>query len=104
MSKRFKWTERKDTVLVQAIEANPQNKTKAFKIVAEQLKVSYYAPKNRWYNHLSNPESKHYVGCKITLLSSAIRYDNRTKESKYVQPEKMKKSIWQKIKNLLEIK
>lgn len=104
MKKKFKWTAREDKVLVQAIEANPNNKCKAFKLVAEKLKVGESVPKNRWYNHLSNPESKHYVGCKVTLLSSAVRYDNRTRESKYAQPEKMKKSIWQKVKNLLGIK
>lgn len=103
MKKRFKWTAREDKVLVQAIEANPQNKAKAFNIVAEKFKVGFSVPRNRWYNHLSNPESKHYVGCKVTLLSSAIRYDNRTRKSKYQQPVKMKKSIWDKIKSLLKL-
>ena len=59
-----------------------------------------------WYQHLSNPESKSYIGGSCFIgVSIEKRYKNRkicTKKSKQV-PEPHKKSLWRKLLKLLGI-
>lgn len=104
MKKRKRWTTEEDKILVQAIKANPHNKEKAFKTAAKKLDRDNHSCKYRWYYYLSNPESKYYVGCLFTLIGTRSRLDNRTNESKYITPVKIKLSLWDRIKSLLSIK
>lgn len=101
---RTRWTKEEDKILVRAIKANPHNKEKAFRKAATKLKNrDAKSCSNRWYKMLSNPESKHYVGCMFTMIGIASRLDNRTlnREGAHVTPVKTKKSLWSKIKELL---
>lgn len=101
--KRKKWTAEEDETLVQAIKANPHNKAKAFREASEKVGRSAKCCSNRWYQALSNPEHKSYVGCMFTMLSVSSRLDNRTvnREKVHITPTKTKKSLWTKIKALL---
>lgn len=100
---RTRWTKEEDKILVKAVKANPHNKAKAFREAAKKVNHSAKCCSNRWYNYLSNPESKHYVGCMFTLLSAASKLDNRTvnREGVHATPTKTPKGLWSKIKKLL---
>jgi hypothetical protein len=106
MSTKQRWTKQEDKILVQAIKANPQNKAKAFRIASSKVNRSVSACTFRWYYFLSNPESKYYVGCMFTLLGHTSKLENRVvnKVNSKITPEPIKKSIWTKIKNILNIK
>lgn len=101
MAERKKWTKEEDDILVQAIKANPHNKAEAFRIASKKMERDVTSCSNRWYRHLSNPESKSYAGCMFTLIGHSSRLDNRTIATNNVQPIKTNKSLWGKIKKLL---
>lgn len=101
MAERKKWTKEEDDILVQAIKANPHNKSEAFRIASKKMERNVTSCSNRWYSCLSNPESKSYVGCMFTLIGHSSRLDNRTMATNNVQPIKTNKSLWGKIRNLL---
>ena len=104
MTKRTRWTTEEDKILVQAIKANPHNKAEAFRYAATKLENrDARSCSNRWYMQLSNPESKHYVGCIFTMIGIASRLDNRTsnREGVHITPVKTKRGLWSKIKTLL---
>lgn len=105
MAIRNKWTPEEDKILVQAIKANPYNKTKVFKEVSKKVNHSVMSCSTRWYTILSNPESKHYVGCLFTTIGIRSHYDNRgTKlDSSITASIKNKKGLWAKIKTLLNL-
>ena len=102
---RTKWTEEEDEILVQAIKANPHNKAEAFREVASKIDRSEAAISYRWYQSLSNPESKHYVGCMFTMVGISSRLDNRTvnRDGVNITPVKTKRGLWSKIKTLLDL-
>lgn len=109
MKERPRWTTEEDKILVQAIKANPQNKEEAFKKAAKKLNRTKAACSNRWYQTLSNPYNKKYVGCAFTLIGHRNRLNNRTqyiptKDNQLYKPEKVKTSLWSKIKELLNLK
>lgn len=103
MRKKVKWTKEEDEILVQAIKANPHNKAEAFREVAGKIKRSAKCCSNRWYGQLSNPESKHYVGCMFTMIGITSKLDNRTvnRPKVHITPTKTKKGLWAKVKALL---
>ncbi len=104
--KRRRWTEEEDKILVQAIKANPHNKQYAFRIVSERINHSPKSCSIRWYKVLSNPYSKHYVGCTFTMVGMASNLVNRTvdREGVHITPTKIKKTIWNKIQRILGLK
>lgn len=55
---------------------------------------------NRWYQALSNPEHKSYVGCMFTMVGVSSRLDNRTvnREKVHITPTKTKRGLWTKDK------
>ena len=104
MSTRNKWTEEEDKILVQAIKANPHNKAQAFRTAASQVNHSVKCCSNRWYQHLSNPESKYYIGTTVfTMIGMKSRLDNRTinRDGVHITPTRAEKGLWSKIKSLL---
>lgn len=103
MAKRTKWTVEEDEILVQAIKVNPHNKAKAFREVSEKVGRSAKCCSNRWYQALSNPKHKSYVGCMFTMVGVSSRLDNRTvnREKVHITPTKTKRGLWAKIKDLL---
>lgn len=106
MTTRIRWTKEEDKVLVRAIKANLHNKAKAFVLAAKKVNHSKESCQSRWYNKLSNPEDKHYVGCMFTMLCSSSKLENRTVSipGSYITPTKIKRGLWSKIKKLLGIK
>ena len=101
---RTKWTKEEDKILVQAVKANPHNKAEAFRYAATKLENrDAKSCSNRWYMQLSNPESKHYVGCMFTMIGVTSKLDDRTvnREGVHVTPTKTPKGLWSKIKKLL---
>ena len=101
---RTKWTKEEDEILVQAIKANPHNKAEAFRYAATKLENrDAKSCSNRWYMQLSNPESKHYVGCMFTMIGVTSKLDNRTvnRDKVHITPTKIKKGLWAKVKALL---
>lgn len=100
---RTKWTKEEDKILVQAVKANLHNKSKAFRAASKKVNHNEVSCSCRWYSQLSNPESKHYVGCMFTMIGIASRLDNRTsnREGVHVTPIKTKRGLWNKIKVLL---
>lgn len=105
MKQYKRWTKEEDEILVQALKANPHNKAKVFKLVATKINRTVGAISYRWYNYLSNPYSKHYVGCMFTMLGHTSKMDNRTisREPYHTIPKPIKKGIWNKIKKLLKL-
>ena len=108
MKERKRWTAEEDKILVQAIKANPQNKEEAFRKVAKKTNRSSASCSQRWYSILSNPYHKKYVGCAFTLVSSRKKSINRTtyvdSKDNIHKPEKLKSGLWNKIKQLLNLK
>lgn len=102
MVKRVKWTKEEDEILVQAIKANPHNKQEAFRKASEEIGRSAKCCSNRWYQALSNPEHKAYVGCIVTMISRASNLDNRTinRDYTHITSKKTKKNLWAKVKAL----
>lgn len=102
-NKYARWTKEEDEILVQAIQDNPHNKAQAFRTTSIRLNRDIKSCSNRWYQALSNPESRHYVGCMFTLIGVSSHLDNRTtnRENARIIPSKTNKSIWSKIKRLL---
>lgn len=100
---RTRWTKEEDEILVQAVEANPHNKSQAFREASEKVGRSVKCCSNRWYQALSNPTSKHYVGCMFTMVGAASKLDNRTvnRDGAHITPTKTPKGLWSKIKKLL---
>lgn len=100
---RTKWTKEEDEILVQAIKANPHNKAKAFREVAEKVNHSEKCCSGRWYKILSNPKHKKYVGCMFTMIGITSKLDNRTvnRDKVHITPTKTKKGLWAKVKALL---
>lgn len=100
-----KWTAEEDNMLVQAVKENPDNLSRGFREVAEKTGRTVGAISFRWYVHLSNPESKHYVGSRCFInMGEKKKYPNR---KNYVEgysnqkPEKSTKTIWRKFLRIL---
>lgn len=101
-----KWTKEEDNILVQAVKANPHNKAQAFRQASKEIHRSFGACCQRWYSVLGNPENKKYVGTCFTMLGEASSLCNRSihRYGVHVIPMRHKKSIWETIKNLLNLK
>lgn len=82
---RTKWTKEEDEILVQAIEANPHNKAKAFREAAEKVNHSEKCCSSRWYKVLSNKritmESRNIT---LTLEKAKEWYNSGSAELKEV--------------------
>lgn len=105
--KRKKWTTEEDNMIVQAVKDNFDNLQKGFREVAEKLGRTKKAVQYRWYEKLSNPESKAYVGSSCFIGFGIEKcYSNRKNYyegySKQ-EPEKSAPSFWSRILKLLGI-
>lgn len=101
--KRRRWTEEDDEILKKEVEKCPYAKETAFREASKKLDRTVSACHIRWYAELSNPESKHYVGCVFTLLAEKAVTVNRTTNTLHSNPIKPKKGFWNRIKEMLGI-
>ena len=102
-TKKRKWTEEEDEILKKEVEKYPYAKTTAFRKASKKLDRTVSACHIRWYAELSNPESKHYVGCVFTLLAKKAATVNRTTNTLHSNLIKPKKGFWNRIKERLGI-
>ena len=102
-TKKRKWTEEEDEILKKEVEKYPYAKTTAFRKASKKLDRTVSACHIRWYAELSNPESKHYVGCVFTLLAKKAATVNRTTNTLHSNLIKPKKGFWNRIKEMLGI-
>lgn len=73
MSTCRKWTEAEESRLLRQVKAFPQNLTRCFLIVAEELDRTPGAVANHWYSSLSKkPESAAFL-----MISTHHKYFNR---------------------------
>lgn len=97
MARNAKWTVEEDTILVQAIQANPQNLSQAFRVVAEKLGRTPEAVSQRWYH-----DTRLTAYC-FTTISPQKKMKNRkifTSQNEINAPSKTSKSFWKKLKRL----
>ena len=102
-TKKRRWTEEEDKILKKEVEKRPYAKETAFRKASKKLDRTVSACHIRWYAELSNPESKHYVGCVFTLLAKKAATINRTTNTLHSNPIKPKKGFWNRIKEMLGI-
>lgn len=99
MKKSSKWTEEERNILIQAVQANPHNLQEAFRQAEKKLDRTNIAISNCWYYKLKR-ESVCFVtvSSKKKLENGKIHFkDNHSK------PTNSNKSIWDKIKSLLNL-
>lgn len=107
-----RWTKEEEDILVKTVQENPHNLTQCFKEVSAKIERSESGVLHHWYAVLSNPKSKKYVGTTFLMLSRKEMLKDRkifkvsaTGYCPNIEPIKQKKlTLWEKIKNLLNIK
>ena len=99
-----RWTAEEDQVLTTLIKEHFSNKQVAFKKASEEIGRNPKACSQRWYSVLSNPTSPHYVGTAFLSISEKRMVRNRTTKSTIIPETSVKKSLFQKLLNLLKIK
>lgn len=108
MKTRKRWTHEEDEMLIQAVKDNFDNLIKGFRKVSEITGRTVNGVAYRWYQVLSNPENKNYIGSSC-FISFGIekRYANRKNYyegfSKQ-EPKKQSPSLWKRICRILGIK
>lgn len=102
MTKRKYWTDEENKVLVQAIEAYPQNISKAFREVSKDLNRTEAACRVHWYKVLSPSNDPSKLKVSFMVVSPNAVYNNR-KSGKGIQSKSIKCSLWTKIKRLLKL-
>lgn len=102
MSTKKRWTKEEEEILVQAVKANPHNLSKAFREVAEKLGRTETAVNIQWYTKIRSRSI-----CFVT-----VSQDKKFKNGKNYVPEcghinsptPSNKTLWEKLKALLEWK
>lgn len=102
MTKRKYWTDEENKVLVQAIEAYPQNISKAFREVSKDLNRTEAACRVHWYKVLAPSQDPSKLKVSFMVVSPNAIYNNR-KSGKDIQSKSIKCSLWTKIKRLLKL-
>jgi len=107
MTTRKKWTAEEDKLIVQAVKNNFDNLAKGFREVAKEIGRTPGAVTTRWYQVLSNPENKGYIGSSCFIgFGTDKRYPNRKNYREGYskqEPEKSAPSFWGRILKLLGI-
>lgn len=90
-----KWTKEADKKLVKAVKDNPYNRREAFRQVAQELNLSFYAVQKHWY-------TKDFEVCTLAFSPKKM-FKNRTS---YVEgkntyaPTTPKNRFWNRIKEI----
>ena len=100
MAKGVKWTDEENSILVQAITANPHNLSEAIREASKNLNRTYKACKQHWYLALSPRNNPTKVGISFISIGSESIYKNR-KNSGNALSEPEKNTLWSRIKKFL---
>ncbi len=88
-----KWTEEEDELLLQQVKNNPQNLSRCFLSVAQNIDRSQGAVANHWYQVVSKrPDTM----CFFT--ASSKHFSRNRKNGKGVE---INRSIWQRFLNII---
>lgn len=102
MSTKKKWTKEEEEILVQAVKANPHNLSKTFREVAEKLGRTEVAVRLQWYTKIKSRSI-----CFVTV-SQGKKFKNGKNyvpECGHINsPTPSNKTLWEKLKALLEWK
>ena len=102
MSTKKRWTEEEEKILVQAVKANPHNLSKAFREVAKKLGRTEGAVNIQWYTKIRSRSI-----CFVTV-SQGKKFKNGKNyvpECGHINsPTPSNKTLWEKLKALLEWK
>lgn len=98
MRTRKRWTEEEETILVQAIQANPLNIKEACRQASLKINRTTGACIYRWYYIISSTNNNAGVGF-LTVSPKGVVKNRKNKGT----IEKKRISIWRKIKKFLNI-
>lgn len=103
MAKR-RWTTEEEDILVQAVQAHPQNLSDCFRLVASRLNRTERAVTLHWYMSL-NVSANPRVGTLFMTISDHSLYINRKNyyNGVTVRPSTYNEEQWERIKELLNI-
>ena len=104
MTTKRRWTEEEDTLLVQAITANPNNIKEALMQVSKTLNRTFYACNFRWYNVVSLTQNQTKTNTLFMTVGSKTVYKNRKNSSNNSITKPVKSNLWNTIKKFLKIK
>lgn len=90
------WTEEEKGLLIEAVKDNPQNYSKAFREVAEQIGRSVMAVSSYWYNVLS----KHQGVWMAIVAENKMVPNRKILRGNSDNTSVTTMSLWQKIKKL----
>lgn len=102
MNTKKKWTKEEEEILVQAVKANPHNLSKTFREVAKKLGRTEVAVNLQWYTKIRSRSI-----CFVTV-SQGKKFKNGKNyvpECGHINsPTPSNKTLWEKLKALLEWK
>lgn len=102
MAKR--WASNEDKILIDAVKKHHTNRQMAFREASKLLGRSVRACAIRWYDTLSNPKSKGYIGVVFMSISSRSMMTNRSSNVRTnISERKMLHTLWIKLKSLLKL-
>ena len=103
MANKKRWTKEEEEILVQAIQANPHNISKALRTAGATINRSFKACQFHWYGVLSPKNNPNKIGISFVSIGPNTIYKNRKNSgNSTAQPEK--NTLWTKIKKLIGLK
>lgn len=90
-----KWTMEEEQKLLEYVSNNPTNLSQAMRDFAEHSNKSYQAIRNKYYKKLRQTSTCFIIATTKTAVKN-------TKNGKVVKQNKMKKSIFAKIKEIFK--
>lgn len=102
MAKR-KWTDEEDKIVVQAVQAKPQNLKKCFLTVASEIDRTPEAVHTRWYNAIRYTQEGREA--MLTISSKTAFCGKNELDNSKVKPIKIRrKSFWKTLLTTLGLK
>lgn len=98
MTTRKRWTKEEETILVQAIQANPLNIKEACRQVSSKINRTAGACLYHWYYVLTSADNN--AGANFLIVGTKGIVRNRKNKGTI---EKKRISIWHRIKKFLNI-
>ena len=102
MANNKRWTKEEEEILVQAIQANPHNISKALRTASAAINRSFKACSFHWYRVLSPKNNPNKIGISFVSIGPNTIYKNR-KNRGVSMVQTGKSTLWYRIKRLLKI-